>query len=78
MEKQIGAFDAIGDDGQGYRINIYHRQDPGQDYVGAVPPHVASITLRTMIGQLLNRTAEGVYLIRETGVVLRSDAANAP
>ena len=78
MEKHIGEFDAVGDDGQGYRINIYHRQDPGQDYVGAAPPRMASITLRTMIGQLLDRTAEGVYLIRETGVELRSDAANAP
>jgi hypothetical protein len=77
MEKFIGEFDAKGDDGEGYRINIYHRQSPGEDYSGA-QPDAASITLRTMIGQLLTRTAEGAYVIRETGVQLRSDAANAP
>jgi hypothetical protein len=78
MENFLGEFTATADDGQTYRINIYHRQHPSEHDAGAAAPDAASMVLRTMIGQLLTRSAKGMYLIRETGVRLRSAAANAP
>ena len=78
MKNLLGEFHATDDDGQTHRVNIYHQKLSNQFDEGAAAPDPGSMVLRTMIGQMLTKTAKGVYRIRETGVRLRSSAANAP
>lgn len=78
MKRQTGSFVATGDDGREYTVYIYtefvdagSRRNPRAVVQGLKE-------LRTSDGMAVNRLQKGEYQIEETGVVLRSDSADAP
>jgi len=78
MIRQSGKFSAVGDDGHEYIVLIYtdiidvgHLVDPTATIKGLK-------SLQTVDGMAVNRREKGEYEIVETGVILRSSAADAP
>lgn len=78
MAELTGTFEAIGSDGQQYKVNIF------TEFVSAstfADPHAVVEglkELRTSKGLHVNRIRKGEYQIVRTGVDLRSDSPNAP
>lgn len=78
MQREVGRFQAVGDDGRKYTVVIHAdildaatAEDPN-----AVEEGIRS--LRTVQGQAVNRLEKGKYRILLSGVTLKSDDANAP
>ncbi len=78
MKKQTGQFTATGDDGRRYTIYIYtdfidagHFGNPNAVVEGMKE-------LLTSDGMAVNRHQKGEYQIVQTGLMLRSNAPDAP
>ena len=69
MQHPTGGFIAQDDDGQQHTIYIYPAEQP--DGAGLE-------SLETADGRRVERVEKGVYKIVRSGIILRSNAPNAP
>jgi hypothetical protein len=78
MHRLTKSFDAVGNDGRQYTVDVYTNfipapnfEDPGAEVEGLK-------RLQTSSGLLINYLSPGEYQIVQTGVILRSAAPDAP
>jgi len=76
MQRHTGTFTALGDDGRQYTVHVF------TDFTATGEgPHAeveGQKELRTEDGWQINRLQKGRYQVAQTGVVLCSNAPDAP
>lgn len=78
MEKRIMTFEAIGETGQKYILEVYQEYIDARSSSGpnAFIPGMKEIV--TGEGHKVNRIGKGEYKIVQTGEILKSSDVNAP
>jgi hypothetical protein len=76
--QHTGTFTAYSETGREYAIHIYTEFDDARTHEDPYGVVAGVQTFRTPEGLEVYRRAKGEYQVAQTGVILRSDAPDAP
>ena len=76
--QHTGTFTAVSDAGRAYTIHIYTEYEDARTPAEPFGFVVGAQSFRTPEGLEVYRRAQGEYQVAQTGIVLRSDAPDAP